>query len=395
MIVSRKKRRFILIVFMISTFAIGMTEYVVTGLMTQFASDLNVNLATTGLLLSIYAISVAIFGPIVRIVTIKLQPRSLLIGFMIVFILSNSIAATAPNFEMLLLSRLLSAIMHAPFFGLCMSIAYNLSTSDKGPSAIAMVQGGLTIAIMLGVPFGSYLGGIFEWRYVFWLIVAIGVIALIGLVLVTPKQESETPPNIREELRIFKNRNVLMILAIVVFGFSGVFTAYTFLEPMLRELSGFGVNEITIGLFLFGFGAVLGNFMSGKTSPPLLTERLVLSLLILAIVLLLFTWLLPFKGIAFLMCLLFGAGTFGTAPILNSKIIMAGWEAPSLSGTISASVFNFANCLGATLSTLFLNTGASFKLITSIAGTMVLFGMILTMLTYKVKNSKILNQQSG
>jgi len=164
---------------------------------------------------------------------------------------------------------------------------------------------------------------------------------------------------------------------------------------MLRELSGFGVNEITIGLFLFGFGAVLGNFMSGKTSPPLLTEKLVLSLLILAIVLLLFTWLLPFKGIAFLMCLLFGAGTFGTAPILNSKIIMAGWEAPSLSGTISASVFNFANCLGATLSTLFLNTGASFKLITSIAGTMVLFGMILTMLTYKVKNSKILNQQSG
>ncbi|MCM3186742.1 MFS transporter [Priestia megaterium] len=395
MIVSQMRRRFILTVFMISTFAIGMTEYVVTGLMTQFASDLNVNLATTGLLLSIYAVSVAIFGPIVRIVTIKIQPRSLLIGLMIVFIVSNFIAATAPNFEILLLSRLLSAVMHAPFFGLCMSIAYNLSTSDKGPSAIAMVQGGLTIAIMLGVPFGSYLGGTFEWRYVFWLIVVIGIVSLIGLFLVTPKQKNEVPPNIREEIRVFKNPNVLLILAIVVFGFSGVFTAYTFLEPMLRELSGFGVNEITIGLFLFGLGAVLGNFISGKTPPPLLTKRLILSLVILAIVLLLFTWLLPFKGIAFLMCLLFGAGTFGTTPILNSKIIITGWEAPSLSGTISASVFNVANCFGATLSTLFLNTGASFKLITSIAGVMVLFGMFLTVLTYKIENNKILNQQSG
>jgi len=388
-------RNLILGVFMISTFAIGMTEYVVTGLLTQFSVDLNVDLSKTGLLLSVYAISVAIFGPILRMATIKLPPKPLLIGLMVIFIISNTMAATAPNFEILLLSRLVSAIMHAPFFGVCMTVAFNLSTPEKGPRAIAAVQGGLTIAIMLGVPFGSYLGGIFEWRYVFWTIVLIGVVALIGLALVTPNQKVEGTPNLRKELRIFKNPNVLLVLAIIVFGFSGVFTAYTFTEPMLHAIAGLGTIGITIGLFLFGLGAVIGNFISGKIPSQLLTKRLILALGVLALILALFTFLIPFKIMAFAMCFLFGAGTFGTTPILNSKIILAGKEAPSLSGTIAASVFNLANSIGATLSTLFLNTGASFTLITLIAAGMITFGMILTFITHKVEDKSLFLQTNS
>lgn len=388
-------RKMVLAVFMISTFAIGMTEYVVTGLLTQFASDFHIDISTTGLLLSVYAISVAVFGPILRMITIKLPPKALLIGLMVIFIISNTIAATAPNFEVLLLSRLLSAVMHAPFFGLCMTIAFNISKPEKRPGAIAAVQGGLTIAVMLGVPFGSYIGGIFEWRYVFWFIVLLGVIALIGLILTTPNQKPEVVPKLREELQIFKNKNVLLVLAIIVFGFSGVFTAYTFIEPMLRELAGFGVNGITTGFFLFGLGAVIGNFVSGKIHPNLLTERLISALVILAVVLVLFTFLLHFSGLALVMCFLFGAGTFGTTPILNSKIILSGTEAPSLSGTIAASTFNLANSIGATLGTIFLNAGTSFSLITLIAAGMITFGMILTIITHKVEDKSLFKLENG
>lgn len=316
-------RRTVLIIFMLSTFAIGMTEYVVTGLLTQFSNDLDVPISTTGLLLSVYALGVAVFGPILRMITIKFSTKRLLIVFMGIFVVSNIIAATAPNFEMLLVSRLLSATMHAPFFGLSMAVAVNISTLRNAQQRIAAVQGGLTIAIMLGVPFGSYLGGIFDWRYVFWFIAILGAIAFIGIILTTPNHKPIDTPNLKKELGMFKNKSVLLVIAIIVFGFSGVFTAYTFKEPMLREFAGFEVTAITAPLFCFGLGAVIGNFASGRVLPRLLTERLMGALIMLAVVLVSFTYLLQFSITAFVICFLFGVGTFGTTPLLNSKIIIA------------------------------------------------------------------------
>lgn len=276
--------------------------------------------------------------------------------------------------------------MHAPFFGLCMSIAYNISPPEKGTSAIAAVQGGLTIAIMLGVPFGSYLGGILDWRYVFWFIVFLGVLAFIGLIAYTPDLKPGTPPNVKTELRIFKNKHVLLVLAIIICGYSGAFTAYTFIEPMLREYAGFGITGITIAFFCFGLGAVIGNFMSGGIRTGLLTKRLAFSLAILALTLAAFTFVIRIAPLALVMSFLFGAGTFGTATILNSKIIIGGKEAPSLSGTIAASTFNLANSIGATLGTFLLHGEVSYMWITIIAACMMVVGMTLSVITKKVED---------
>lgn len=371
---------------MLGTFAIGMTEYVVTSLLTQFAADLNVKVSTTGLLLSVYAISVAVLGPVFRIITIRFSPKPLLLTFMVIFIISNVIAATAPNFEVLLLSRLLSATMHAPFFGLCMSLAVRISPPDKYTSAISAVQGGLTVAIMIGVPFGSILGGALDWRLVFWFIAALGIVTFIGLWLVTPNIKPTESPQLKKELRIFKNKNVLMVIAVIVFGFSGVFTAYTFLEPMLREFASFGITGVTVGFFCFGLGAVIGNIASGKVQPSRLTERLIVTLGMFAIVLAMFTFVLQFTFLAFVMCFLFGAGTFGLVPILNSKIIIPAPEAPSLAGTIAASVFNLANTIGATMGTILLNNEVTYTSITLIAAGMIIFGMILTIFMHKIED---------
>ncbi|MBY7145080.1 MFS transporter [Virgibacillus sp. NKC19-3] len=382
-------RNMILSIFMIGTFAIGMTEYAVTGLLTQFAADLDVAVSTTGLLLSVYAISVAVCGPLLRMLTVKFSPKPLLIALMSIFIISNIIAATAPTFEILLLSRLLSASMHAPFFGLSMSMAVDISPAHKRTSAIAAVQGGLTIAVMLGVPFGSYIGGLLDWRLVFWFIALMGAVNLIGLLVVTPDMKQNEVPKLTNELAVLKNKNVWMLIAVIVFGFSGVFTAYTFTEPMLRELAGFDVTRLTIGLFLFGLGAVIGNFVSGRIQPEVLTERLIMSLAILGIVLISFTFLLMNPFLTYIACFLFGAGTFGTTPILNAKIILAATEAPALSGTIAASVFNLANSIGATLGSFLLTNHFSFREITFIAGGMILFGMILMVVTHKVEDKSL------
>jgi len=385
----KHSRQTILTFFMISTFAIGMTEYVVTGLLTQFANDFQVSVSTTGLLLSAYAIGVAIFGPLLRVLTIKFSPKPLLIAMMVLFILSNILAAMAPTFNIMIVSRLCSAMMHAPFFGLCMSIAMNISPYDKRPAAIAAVNGGLTIAVMLGVPFGSFIGGIFDWRYVFWFIVGVGIISLIGLIIVTPNIKPTEVPKLKEELTIFKNKSVMLIIAIIVFGFSGVFTAYTFLEPMLRDYANFDVTGITLSMLFFGIGAVLGNFASGRIAPYQLTKRLMLVLIGLSLVLILFTTLIQFSLLAFIMVFLFGIGTFGTTPILNAKIIIGAREAPALSGTIAASVFNLANAIGATLGTGLLNIGASFTIITLVAAAMILFGLLLTYITSKVEDKTL------
>lgn len=382
-------RNMILSVFMIGTFAIGMTEYAVTGLLTQFAADLDVAVSTTGLLLSVYAISVAICGPLLRILTVKYSPKPLLIALMSIFIISNIVAATAPSFEILLLSRLLSATMHAPFFGLCMSMAVDISQPHKRTSAIAAVQGGLTIAIMLGVPFGSYIGGMLDWRLVFWFIALMGIINLIGLMIVTPDIKQKEVPKLRNEMAILKNKNVWMLIAVIVFGFSGVFTAYTFTEPMLREIAGFDVTSITIGLFLFGLGAVIGNFVSGSIQPEVLTERLIVAMAILGTVLISFTFFLANPFFTYVACFLFGAGTFGTTPILNAKIILAATEAPALSGTIAASVFNLANSIGATLGSLLLTNHFSFREITFVAGGMIFFGVILMFVTHKIEDKSL------
>ncbi|MFD1426544.1 MFS transporter [Kroppenstedtia sanguinis] len=382
-------RNMILSIFMIGTFAIGMTEYAVTGLLTQFAADLDVAVSTTGLLLSVYAISVAVCGPLLRMLTVKFSPKPLLIALMSIFIISNIIAATAPTFEILLLSRLLSASMHAPFFGLSMSMAVDISPAHKRTGAIAAVQGGLTIAVMLGVPFGSYIGGLLDWRLVFWFITLMGAINLIGLLVVTPDRKQNEVPKLKNELAVLKNKNIWMLIAVIVFGFSGVFTAYTFTEPMLRELAGFDVTRLTIGLFLFGLGAVIGNFVSGKIQPEVLTERLIMSMAILGIVLISFTFLLMNPFLTYIACFLFGAGTFGTTPILNAKIILAATEAPALSGTIAASVFNLANSIGATLGSLLLTNQFSFREITFVAGGMILFGMILMVVTHKVEDKSL------
>lgn len=383
---DQASRQLFITIFMIGAFAVGMTEYVVTGLLTQFAADLNVEVSTTGLLLSVYALSVAVFGPVIRLLTLRFSPKLLLIILISIFIVSNIVAATAPNFEVLLLSRLLSASMHAPFFGVMMSLAMAISPPNKKTAAVALVNGGLVIAVMLGVPFGSYIGALLDWRIVFWIIVTLGIINLLGLILFTPNYKTGEAPKVSSELSALKDKNVIMLMITIIFGYSGVFTAYTFLEPMLRDIAGMGDYGVTFSMLMFGTFAVIGNFSSGRIQPGKLTGAVTLVILFLAIVLFGLTFMLEVPYLAYLAAGLFGLGTFGISPMLNSKIIFAAVTAPALAGTLAASVFNLSNSIGASLGSLLLTNGFSYREITFIAGGMLVFGALCMVATHFIED---------
>lgn len=368
--------------FMLGTFAIGMSEYVVIGLLSQIAGDMHIPISTAGLLVSVYALSVAFIGPVMRILTFKYRARILLPVFVGIFIFSNVLGMLAPNFYVLLLSRLLSAAMHAPFFGVSMSVATNIVSPAKRTQAIALVQTGLTIAIMIGVPFGAFLGDLANWRVVFGIMVAIAIITLIGILKCTPDVEMSAEPNLRKELGAFKQPQILITIAMIVFGFSGVFTTYTFVEPMLKALSPFDTVGITVCLFLFGLGGVIGNVVSGNVTEEKLTMGLFFSYLLLFVTIVLLVYALPIGLFALIIVFLFGFGTFGTTPLLNSKIIFGASEAPLLASTMVGSIFNLANFIGAMIGSGLLGHGLPYAHITMISGGIILLGIVLNIGNY-------------
>ncbi|MEX2948750.1 MFS transporter [Staphylococcus warneri] len=372
-----RENKMMFFIFMLGTFTVGMAEYVVTGLLTQISDDMHVSISSAGLLVSVYAISVAVIGPFMRIFTMKVHAHRLLPVLVAIFIVSNIVGMLAPNFNVLLLSRLMSAAMHAPFFGVCMSVAAAVAPPAKKPQAIALVQAGLTIAVMIGVPFGSFLGGLANWRVVFGIMIILAVITMLGMIKFTPHVSLSAEANISKELTVFKNPHILIVISIIVFGYSGVFTTYTFMEPMIHDYAPFKIIGLTVCLFLFGLGGVIGNLVTGSVPEHALTKYLFYTFFLLFITIILFVTFVHYALLALLICFLFGFGTFGTTPLLNSKIILSAHEAPLLASTLAASIFNVANFIGAILGSILLSIGLPYMTITFISGGIIILGIIL------------------
>lgn len=372
-----RENKMMFFIFMLGTFTVGMAEYVVTGLLTQISDDMHVSISSAGLLVSVYAISVAVIGPFMRIFTMKVHAHRLLPVLVAIFIVSNLVGMLAPNFNVLLLSRLMSAAMHAPFFGVCMSVAAAVAPPAKKPQAIALVQAGLTIAVMIGVPFGSFLGGLANWRVVFGIMIILAVITMLGMMKFTPHVSLSAEANISKELTVFKNPHILIVISIIVFGYSGLFTTYTFMEPMIHDYAPFKIIGLTVCLFLFGLGGVIGNLVTGSVPEHALTKYLFYTFFLLFITIILFVTFVHYAVLALLICFLFGFGTFGTTPLLNSKIILSAHEAPLLASTLAASIFNVANFIGAILGSILLSIGLPYMTITFISGGIIILGIIL------------------
>lgn len=249
----------------IGAFAIGTTEFVIVGLVPTIAQQLSISLPSAGLLVSIYALGVAIGAPVLTALTGRMPRKQLLLALMVLFTAGNVLAWQAPGYETLILARLLTGLAHGVFFSIGSTIATSLVAKEKAASAIAIMFGGLTVALVTGVPFGTFIGQHFGWRETFLAVSILGVIALISSLILVPNNiPGRASASLRDQMKVLTHPRLLMIYTITALGYGGVFTAFTFLAPMMQELAGFSPSAVSWILLGYGVSVAIGNVWGGK-----------------------------------------------------------------------------------------------------------------------------------
>ena len=337
-----------LVALAIGGFGIGLTEFVIMGLLPQVAADFEVTEAAAGWLISGYALAVVVGALGLTAATTRLPRKPVLMGLLVLFIAGNAISALAPTYELMMTGRVIAALCHGAFFGIGSVVAAGLVAPEKAAGAIAIMFTGLTAANVLGVPFGTFLGQEFGWRSTFWAISAIGVLALFGIAVLVPNLRTDGPaPSLRRELTAFRSRQVWLSLAVTVLGFGGMFGAFTYIAYTLTDVSGFPSSAVPWLLVLFGAGLVVGNWVGGRLADRSIDGTLLGFIAALLVVLTLFAWLAASPAATIVLLTLMGAFGFGTVPALQSRVMRYAEQAPTLASGANIAAFNLGNALGA------------------------------------------------
>ena len=336
----------------LSAFAIGTTEFVIVGLIPTIAEQLNVSLPSAGLLVSLYALGVAIGAPILTALTGKLPRKWLLVGLMALFTAGNLLAWQAPGYESLIVARILTGLAHGVFFSVGSTIATGLVAKEKAASAIAIMFSGLTVALVTGVPLGTWIGQVFGWRETFLVVSALGVIAMAGSLLLIPNNLPKgAASSIREQLAVLTKKPLLMVYAKTALGYGGAFTAFTFLAPILQQVSGFGANAVSLILLVYGVSVAVGNIWGGRLAGKMVAQP-ALKLMFggLALILLMLTFTAPHPVLAVFTVLVWGAFAFGNVPGLQVLVVkQAGIHTPNavdVASGLNIAAFNVGIALG-------------------------------------------------
>lgn len=342
-------------------FGIGLTEFVIMGLLPEVSADFEVTEAVAGYLISGYALSVAIGAILVTAAVIRFERKKVLLSLMVLFIIGNLMSALAPSYEVMMGGRIVAALCHGAFFGIGSVVAAGMVAPDKRAGAIAMMFSGLTIANVLGVPFGTMLGQQFGWRSTFWAITAIGIVALIGIATLVPTTPAPTAGGgLRGELGAFRNKQVWLSIAITILGYGGMFGAFTYIAFTLTEVSGFAASSVPWLLILFGSGLFVGNVLGGKAADRSLMKALVWILAVLTVVLIVFAATAESKVMTVISLFFMGAFGFATVPGLQMRIMNYASEAPTMASGANIAAFNVGNALGAWLGGLTIAAGLGF-----------------------------------
>lgn len=353
-------------------FGIGVTEFVIMGLLLQVSGDLGVSIPAAGLLITGYALGVFAGAPLLTIATRNLPRKTTLIALMVIFTLGNVACALAPTYEILMVARVVTALAHGTFFGVGSVVAASLVAPDRRASAIALMFTGLTAATLVGVPFGAWLGEAFGWRSTFWAVGAIGVFAASVLTLFVPRASEPVQSGaLAEELAVLARPQVLLGLLMTVLGFGGVFAVFTYIQPILTQITGFSIAAVSPILLVFGAGLVAGNFLGGKAADRALTPALFGTLIALTVVMLLMTLALPSKIAAVAFTGLLGAAAFATVAPLQLRLMeAAGGAGQTLASSLNIAAFNLGNALGAWLGGAVIDHGPGLAAVTWIGALM-------------------------
>ncbi|KXP00191.1 Inner membrane transport protein ydhP (plasmid) [Tsukamurella tyrosinosolvens] len=342
-------------------FGIGLTEFVIMGLLPEVAADFAVTETVAGYLISGYALSVAVGGIILTAGLGRVNRKHALLGLLVLFIAGNLMSALAGSYEFMLAGRVVAALCHGAFFGIGAVVAADLVPENRRAAAISIMFAGLTVSNVLGVPLGTFLGQAAGWRSTFWAITIIGVIALVGIaVLVRPTPAPATGAHPFAEFRIFRSPQVWLSMLVTVLGYGGMFGAFTYIAFTFTEVSGFASSSVPWLLVLFGAGLFAGNLLGGRAADRNLPLTLIVLLAALTVLLGVFALTATSQIATVIALVLMGAFGFATVPGLQMRIMNYAGDAPTLASGANIAAFNLGNAFGAWAGGLTLAAGLGY-----------------------------------
>ncbi|AJE51393.1 MULTISPECIES: MFS transporter [Paenibacillus] len=336
----------------VSAFAIGTTEFISVGLLPLIAEDLHISVTMSALTVTLYALGVTIGAPVLTSLTSSVPRKTLLLWIMIVFIAGNSLAAVSSGITLLLIARVISAFSHGVFMSIGSTIAADLVPDDRRASAISIMFSGLTVATVTGVPLGTYVGQQWGWRAAFMAIVVVGVVALIANLILLPstlRKGNKTP--FSEQVKLVTNGRLLLAFIITALGYGGTFVVFTYLSPLLHDITGFGQNTVTLILLLYGIAIAIGNVIGGKAANRRPLSALFYMFLIQAVILFLLWFTVPFQTAGLITIFFMGLLAFMNVPGLQVYVVMLAErfapKAVDVASAVNIAAFNAGIAIGA------------------------------------------------
>jgi DHA1 family inner membrane transport protein len=345
----------------LASFGIGTTEFVIMGLLPDVAGDLGVTIPQAGLLVTGYALSVAFGSPFLAVATATMDRRKALLLLIGIFILGNLLCALAPNYALLMAARIVTALCHGAFFGLGAVVAATLVPEHKKAQAIAMMFAGLTLANVLGVPFGTALGEAVGWRNTFWAVVVIGFAAAFALYAWLPRNMPTPRMKLIHEARSLGSTQVILAMLISVVVSASLFGVFTYITPILENVTLISPHEVTLMLLLFGIGLTAGNFLGGWLGDWKLMPSVIGILALLIPVLSLFTLTSASLVPAAVTIFCWGLLAFALISPLQMRVVNEAAQAPNLASTLNQGAFNLGNAAGAWIGGLALTNGLAYR----------------------------------
>jgi len=359
--------------------AIGMTEFTMMGILPDIAKDLNVSIPKAAHLIALYALGVVVGAPTLVLFSSKYPPKTVLMAFMVMFIIFNGLFSIAPNFLTLEISRFAAGLPHGAFFGVGSVVATNLAVKGKEAQAIATMFTGMTIANLVGVPLGTYVGHHFSWRLTYGIISLLGLITFLALLFWLPKIHTRNKQNLVAQLGYFKKWYAWLLIAVISIGTGGLFAWISYIAPLVTEVSGVPEGKVPFIMVLVGLGMFFGNLLGGKladTFNPTKATILCFSSMAICLVVVHFTSHLNFM--AYVMAFVTGMISFTVGSPIQLMLIQSAKGAETMAASAGQASFNLGNTLGAYFGGLPITYGLAYDTPVLVGCGMAIMGVILT-----------------
>jgi DHA1 family inner membrane transport protein len=368
----------------LASFGIGTTEFVIMGLLPDVAHDLTVTIPQAGLLVSGYALGVAFGAPVIAAATVRLDRRRTLLLLIGIFILGNCLCALAPSYALLMGARIVTAFSHGAFFGIGAVVAANVVPPGRRAQAIALMFTGLTLANVLGVPIGTALGQAAGWRATFWAVVAIGIVAALALYVWLPRGIASRGAGLLQEMRAVGRTQALLAMLISVLASASLFSVFTYITPILENVTRESPHQVTWLLLLFGLGLTAGNILGGRLGDWRLMPAVIGLFILLIAVLSILSVTIHTPWLAATTIFVWGVSAFGLVAPLQMRVVNEASGAPNLASTLNQGAFNVGNAAGAFAGELALTDGVAYGSIPWIGAAFAALGLAFSLLSHRL-----------